>query len=324
MKAGRGAGGQLELLLSPHEGRQLVFACMLTFFTAQARRKRRKRDPAAPIAVKVPLYKMVRPPNRRVRIGGKTIVAKMGAHRTRLASVKDRFLHWRVIPLHKGYSLGTDPLTKHDRAVSRRLKIHENPELPKTRGDCVNGPRPCLVYRCRHNLGLDVHPESGSVKVNFPGMDPAELEDTCSLDVADRYEADGGTTLEHVGLLMGLTLERTRQIEQNALLDMRAKLGSDDPLLHALELDLADDDDDDDDPDLDLRCGECGSTEPLGIVDVAPPAVEVLSGPMGAWGDRCIIAGANRPQPTWWFCPTTGWYEAPGQFRVHVERRAHR
>src|SRR5690242_4638453 len=39
---------------------------------------------------------------------------------------------------------------------------------PKTRAECVNGPRPCLFVSCKYNLYLDVNPETGSIKLNFP------------------------------------------------------------------------------------------------------------------------------------------------------------
>src|SRR5215831_5555094 len=39
---------------------------------------------------------------------------------------------------------------------------------PKTRAECVNGPRPCQFVSCKHNLYLDVNPETGSIKLNFP------------------------------------------------------------------------------------------------------------------------------------------------------------
>ncbi len=80
---------------------------------------------------------------------------------------------------------------------------------PKTRADCVNGPRPCLFISCKHHLYLDVNPRTGSVKLNFPDKEIWELPHTCALDVADQ----GGITLEEVGDIMNLTRERVRQVE---------------------------------------------------------------------------------------------------------------
>lgn len=84
---------------------------------------------------------------------------------------------------------------------------------PKSRSDCLTMERPCLYVSCRYHLYLDVNPETGSVKMNFPDKEIWELEDTCALDVADR----GGITLEEVGAIMNLTRERIRQVEVRGL-----------------------------------------------------------------------------------------------------------
>ena len=88
---------------------------------------------------------------------------------------------------------------------------------PKTRADCINGPRPCLFVSCKHNLYLDVNPETGSIKLNFPDKEIWELAHTCALDVADQ----GGVTLEEVGDIMNLTRERIRQVETRGLMKLR-------------------------------------------------------------------------------------------------------
>jgi hypothetical protein len=80
---------------------------------------------------------------------------------------------------------------------------------PRSRADCVNGPRPCMFISCKHHLYLDVNPATGSIKVNFPDREVWEIEESCALDVADR----GGITLEEVGAMMNLTRERIRQLE---------------------------------------------------------------------------------------------------------------
>lgn len=92
--------------------------------------------------------------------------------------------------------------------------------LPMTRGDCVDGDRPCLFVSCVHHLALDVDPHNGSIKFNFPDVfDGADvdrledLEDTCALDVADR----DGAILFDVGRCLNVTRERARQIENRAL-----------------------------------------------------------------------------------------------------------
>jgi len=88
---------------------------------------------------------------------------------------------------------------------------------PRTRADCLNGPRPCLFVSCKHNLYLDVNPETGSIKLNFPDKEIWELEHTCALDVAEK----GGITLEEVGEIMNLTRERIRQVETRGLAKLR-------------------------------------------------------------------------------------------------------
>lgn len=91
-------------------------------------------------------------------------------------------------------------------------------ERPKTRADCGSGPRPCLFVACKHHLYLDVNPETGSIKINFPDKDVWELDETCALDVAER----GGVTLEDVGDILNLTRERVRQVEVTGLQKLKS------------------------------------------------------------------------------------------------------
>ncbi len=60
--------------------------------------------------------------------------------------------------------------------------------------------------------------------MNFPGVEPEDLIESCSLDVADR----GALTLEQTGELLGLTRERIRQVEVTALMWLRMKHYRDD------------------------------------------------------------------------------------------------
>jgi hypothetical protein len=99
-------------------------------------------------------------------------------------------------------------------------------QRPKTRADCVNGPRPCLFVSCKHNLYLDVNPETGSIKLNFPDKEIWELEHTCALDVAEK----GGITLEEVGAIMNLTRERIRQVETRGLMKLREATEAEPPV----------------------------------------------------------------------------------------------
>jgi len=88
---------------------------------------------------------------------------------------------------------------------------------PRTRADCVSSARPCVFVSCKYNLYLDVNPETGSIKLNFPDKEIWELEYTCALDVAEK----GGITLEEVGEIMNLTRERIRQVETRGLEKVR-------------------------------------------------------------------------------------------------------
>jgi len=88
---------------------------------------------------------------------------------------------------------------------------------PRTRAECINAQRPCLWVSCKYNLYLDVNPETGSIKLNFPDMEIWELAHTCALDVAEK----GGITLEEVGEIMNLTRERIRQVEMRGLEKIR-------------------------------------------------------------------------------------------------------
>jgi len=98
---------------------------------------------------------------------------------------------------------------------------HADVVRPQTRGDCADAPRPCPYVSCKHHLYLDVSPRTGAIKLNYPDLEPWELEDTCALDVADA----GSQRLERVGELTNLTRERVRQIEVKALVKLGRSRG---------------------------------------------------------------------------------------------------
>lgn len=104
-----------------------------------------------------------------------------------------------IIPF---YRLVREPVTD---------KVVDLAPMPRTRGDCVDGPRPCPHYRCRHNLVVEVT-KGGGIRTNFdPEAEPERP--SCALDVADR----GPHSYEEVGVVMGVTKERIRQLEERAL-----------------------------------------------------------------------------------------------------------
>lgn len=99
--------------------------------------------------------------------------------------------------------------------------FHREPDepRPKTRGDCVDGERPCRWLGCTMHLAVSVNAQGGLIE------DPRGLDgmtETCALDVAAR----GGATLEEVGEIMGVVRERVRQIEERACSKLRTKLAA--------------------------------------------------------------------------------------------------
>jgi hypothetical protein len=101
------------------------------------------------------------------------------------------------------------------------LTEEEAGERPASRHECMDMPRPCPFVSCSHHLYLDVNPETGSIKLNFPHLEVWEMAETCSLDVADR----GGATLEEVGAILNLTRERIRQVEVRGLAKIKDHTG---------------------------------------------------------------------------------------------------
>lgn len=133
-----------------------------------------------------------------------------------------------------GRTMGRSISRKEMARVMRRQRLLglEDPEerdlikevqlqRPKTPGQCaergLGTTAPCIYVSCRHHLYLDVNPETGTIKLNFPDKEPWELEETCVLAVASR----DGITLEETGSLMNLTRERVRQVETRGLEKLR-------------------------------------------------------------------------------------------------------
>ena len=111
-------------------------------------------------------------------------------------------------------------LTREELRVGALMYPPVDIPRPTTRAECKEEMRPCPWVACKHHLYLDINPETGSIKINFPDLEPWELPHTCSLDVAEK----GGITLEEVGEIMNLTRERIRQVEVRGLLKL--KMGS--------------------------------------------------------------------------------------------------
>jgi hypothetical protein len=134
--------------------------------------------------------------------------------RSRRSTRRKRPVRARTIPIKK--------MTKEQMRLGRLLyPLEETYDRPVTRADCKNGERPCPFVSCKYHLYLDVNPETGSIKLNFPDIEVWEMTETCSLDVAER----GGVTLEEVGEIMNLTRERIRQLEMSGLQKLHATEG---------------------------------------------------------------------------------------------------
>jgi hypothetical protein len=109
-------------------------------------------------------------------------------------------------------------LTREELRVGAAMYPPVDIPRPTTRAECREEMRPCPWVACKHHLYLDINPETGSIKINFPDLEPEDMKDTCSLDVAER----GGITLDEVGEVTNLTRERIRQLEVRGLLKLKA------------------------------------------------------------------------------------------------------
>lgn len=88
---------------------------------------------------------------------------------------------------------------------------------PKTRADCRRVPRPCPYVGCFYNNYLEIQLRDGVpvIRRTHPGTEPENVDPkkSCLLDLTDL----GPLTLDAVGDVLGLTRERIRQNEQDAL-----------------------------------------------------------------------------------------------------------
>ena len=139
------------------------------------------------------------------------IVGQDGMTREQLRSRRPRDIRSKTVSMTR--------LTKRELELGRAMYPDVDEPRPRTRGDCVNGIRPCPWVSCAHHLYLDVSDRTDAIKMNFPDLEPDELEETCSLDVADR----GGVTLEQVGALVNITRDRIRQIEAAVMEHLKRK-----------------------------------------------------------------------------------------------------
>lgn len=144
-----------------------------------------------------------------LRIAPRAVTEDSPVSRDRLRSRRRREV--------RATTISTRRLSKTELEQGRVLypeEEHADVVRPRTRAECAAVPRPCPFVACIHHLYLDVSRQNGSIKLNFPDLEPDELpaNGSCALDVADKH----GSSLEDVGRLVNLTRERIRQIEMKA------------------------------------------------------------------------------------------------------------
>lgn len=97
--------------------------------------------------------------------------------------------------------------------------------LPATRAECVDGPRPCVYLTCKHNL------LRRSYDANEVELSDGAASSSCALDVvemADDPDQEHGVSTETVATLMGLGPWEVEVIEAQALTKIRKSLGESD------------------------------------------------------------------------------------------------
>ncbi len=70
---------------------------------------------------------------------------------------------------------------------------------PRYRWQCADVPRPCPYVGCQHHLYLDVE-QDGSLRLNFPDVEPDELKWDCAADLAEDGMAHGAELAKRLNL----------------------------------------------------------------------------------------------------------------------------
>lgn len=131
--------------------------------------------------------------------------------------------------------IGMRPLTRDEQQElaadeAALLAAGVSLQRPRTLAECPPADQSCPWVSCRHHLYLEVDPDLGFIKLNFPERDVDELEETCSLRVAGRTPAvdlsleKGARRLSEVWAFLNITPERANQLAQSALVRVRAAL----------------------------------------------------------------------------------------------------
>jgi hypothetical protein len=106
-----------------------------------------------------------------------------------------------------------EAVSDRDLSPAEMAAVFAETPRPQHRDECAGQPRPCPWVSCRHHLFLDVHPTSGSIRLNHGGRELEDMRQTCALDVAE----SGTSSLFEVAEHLGISHERVRQIEVAAL-----------------------------------------------------------------------------------------------------------
>jgi hypothetical protein len=102
--------------------------------------------------------------------------------------------------------------------VAQILSEIPESDRPTNRVECPSY-RPCPFVGCRYNMFLDIK-ETGSITMNYDGMEPWQMQNSCLFDVIEQYPE--GLPLGMIGQIMNLTRERVRQVEVEALRKLHA------------------------------------------------------------------------------------------------------
>ncbi|MCP4445259.1 MAG: DNA-binding protein [Myxococcales bacterium] len=153
-------------------------------------------------------------PSKEVAASSNIEIVEEGEAKDKVRKIRRRAR--RARPRSK--TIAMKRLTREELRLGALLNPPVDIPRPKTRAECAGEAGPCPWVACKHHLYLDVNPETGSIKINFPDLEPWELKHTCALEIADR----NGITLEDVGEIMNLTRERIRQVEVRGLAKLRA------------------------------------------------------------------------------------------------------
>ena len=128
------------------------------------------------------------------------------------------------------------PVMSQSRDAREGDATTDTPTRPRTRGECIDGQRPCPWVSCTEHTVHGLMLREGGDALTDDDLVEAltTLSATCVLDVADEGVGGEDATLQIVGEILGVTRERVRQIEAKALRrvrraseDLRADLSED-------------------------------------------------------------------------------------------------